>query len=195
MYDADSAPYIHGTSERVARVLIRHNIHFAHKPIRTLWHELCHVKAHDNRKQTIENKAGVVYKLGCNLQWLWCGLQWEVYNIFQCKRRWKNKFSCNSYHHKIQGVLKECIHTFLAYFSWSIKNRDVKLWHNLLCQVFNLCYQNSKAISLIVWKLCAFRQRSISGNFQQSFYHNFYGFIRKILFSCIRINPILDFKN
>ena len=26
-----SAPYIHGTSERVARVLIRHNIHLAHK--------------------------------------------------------------------------------------------------------------------------------------------------------------------
>ena len=57
-----SAPYIHGTSERVARVLIKHNINLAHKPIRTLKNELCHVKD----KRTVENKAGVVYKLGCN---------------------------------------------------------------------------------------------------------------------------------
>ena len=39
-------------------------------------------------------------------------------------------------------------------------------------QVFNLCYQGLKSIYLIVWKLCAFRQRRYYGNFQQFFHHN-----------------------
>ena len=57
---AAGLPYIHGTSEWVAKGFIRYNIHLAHKPILTLKRELCHVKD----KRTRENKAGV-HKFGC----------------------------------------------------------------------------------------------------------------------------------
>ena len=57
-----SAPYIRGTSERVARILRKYDIKLAHKPTRTLKHELTHLKD----KQPAFNKAGVVYKLDCN---------------------------------------------------------------------------------------------------------------------------------
>ena len=42
-----------------------------------------------------------------------------------------------------------------------------------LLQVLKLCYQNLGSIYLIVSKLCAFRQRSNFGNFQQFFLHSF----------------------
>ena len=57
-----SAPYIHGTSERVTRILRKHDIKLAHKPTRTLKHELTHLKD----KQPAFNKAGLAYKLDCN---------------------------------------------------------------------------------------------------------------------------------
>ena len=50
-----------------------------------------------------------------------------------------------------------------AYFSESIKDRNFQTTFIL---VFNLC-------SLIVLKLCGFRQRSNFGTFQQFFHHNF----------------------
>ena len=42
----------------------------------------------------------------------------------------------------------------------------------IFMNVFNLCYQNLKSISLTVSKLWAFWQRSNFGNFQQFFHHN-----------------------
>ena len=46
-------------------------------------------------------------------------------------------------------------------------------FHTIFIQVFNLCYQNLGLISLMVWKLCAFRQCRKFGNLQQFFHHNF----------------------
>ena len=57
-----SAPYIKGTSERVARILKQYNIKLAHKPTRTLKHELCHLKD----KRLTQDAAGVIYRLDCN---------------------------------------------------------------------------------------------------------------------------------
>ena len=56
-----SAPYIHGTSERVAKILRPHGVNLAHKPSRTLKHELCHLKD----KKPVAQKSGVVYGLAC----------------------------------------------------------------------------------------------------------------------------------
>ena len=39
-----SAPYIRGTSERVVRILRKHDRKSAHKPARTLRHELTHLR-------------------------------------------------------------------------------------------------------------------------------------------------------
>ena len=36
----------------------------------------------------------------------------------------------------------------------------------IFIQVFDLCYSNFESISLIVWKLCAFRQCIKIGNFE-----------------------------
>ena len=44
---------------------------------------------------------------------------------------------------------------------------------NASIQVFNLWYQNLGSISLLVWKLYAFRQSRNFGNFQKFFLHNF----------------------
>ena len=40
-------------------------------------------------------------------------------------------------------------------------------------EIFHLFYSKLGSISLIVWKLCAFRQRSNLDNFKQCFHHNF----------------------
>ena len=51
----------------------------------------------------------------------------------------------------------------------------IETWNfdTIFNQVFNLCYQTLESISLIVWTLCGFRQRSNFGNFQHIFHHNF----------------------
>ena len=51
------ALYIEGTFERVARILKQYNIQLAHKPRRTLKHELCHLK----NKWLTQDAAGVIY--------------------------------------------------------------------------------------------------------------------------------------
>ena len=56
------APYIKGSSERVARILKPYNIQLAHKPTNTLRSKLCNVKD----KVDKENISGCVYKIGCN---------------------------------------------------------------------------------------------------------------------------------
>ena len=49
----------------------------------------------------------------------------------------------------------------------SQKQKKIGTWNfDKICnQVFNLCYKNLDSISSIVWKLCAFLQRSNVGNF------------------------------
>ena len=53
---------------------------------------------------------------------------------------------------------------FDGFFSETIK--DKKFFSEIFIQVLNLCYQNMESISLIVWKLLDFRQRSNFGYFQ-----------------------------
>ena len=82
------------------------------------------------------------------------------------------------------------------------------LLHTTYCGInsFSLKFVllNFETISLIVWKLCAFRQRSNCGNFQSFCHHNFWlkwkfkfwCFIGKIwLFRSIRIYLISKSKN
>ena len=56
---------------------------------------------------------------------------------------------------------------------WKVYMIETWKFYTTFIQVFNLCYTNLGSISLIVWKLCTFRQRSSLGNFQQFFHHNF----------------------
>ena len=46
-------------------------------------------------------------------------------------------------------------------------------WKGNFDTIFIQVYTNLGSISLTVWKLCAFRQRSNFRNFQQFFHHNF----------------------
>ena len=65
----------------------------------------------------------------------------------------------------------------MLFFIRSMQNATVlKIgrWNcdTILILVFNLCYQNLGPIFLIVWKLCAFWQRSNFDNSQQFLDHN-----------------------
>ena len=55
-----------------------------------------------------------------------------------------------------------------AYFLESLKDRDVKFWHNLHSSL-QFVLSKLRSISLIVWKPCTFCQFSYFGNFQQFF--------------------------
>ena len=59
-----------------------------------------------------------------------------------------------------------------VYFSKNIKDTDLKFSHNLYSSL-QFVLSNVGLISLIVWKLCAFRQRRNFGNFQQFFRYKF----------------------
>ena len=56
-----SAPYIKGSSERVARLLKPFSIKLAHKPSNTIKSQLCHMK---DKRQILE-KNNVIYEIKC----------------------------------------------------------------------------------------------------------------------------------
>ena len=56
-----SAPYIPGTSERVARIFKQSNIKLCHKPCNTIQSKVCKLK---DRRTTVE-QSNVVYSLKC----------------------------------------------------------------------------------------------------------------------------------
>ena len=60
------------------------------------------------------------------------------------------------------------------YRGFSISKFLESNFDTIFIQVPNSCYQNLGSISLIVWKLCAFWQRSDFSNFQPFFNHNFW---------------------
>ena len=73
-------------------------------------------------------------------------------------------------------------------FLWRLISQKIKklrTWNSdtSFITVFNLCYQNLGAISLIVLKLCTFRQRRNFGNFQQFVHHNLWS---KLKFSILK---------
>ena len=78
---------------------------------------------------------------------------------------------------KNTGKLKcwECMHCFAIYKRKCIKIQKIGTWNfdTIFIQVFNLWYTNLGSISLIVWKLYAFRERTNFGHFQQFSHHNF----------------------
>ena len=80
----------------------------------------------------------------------------------------------NNFRYKLQTGLARPDRNAL----WRLISGKVwKLWTRyfeiIFILIFNFSYQNLESISLIVWKLCAFRQRSNFGNFKQFFHHNF----------------------
>jgi hypothetical protein len=94
-----SAPYIKGTSERVARILKRHKVELCHKPSRTLRGELCALKD----KRNPSDQAGVVYKLSCQ-DCSACyvgetGRSWKERNREHMKDIEKKNVRSNVYHH------------------------------------------------------------------------------------------------
>ena len=71
------------------------------------------------------------------------------------------------------GPFDDLPYCFLTtYFSEAIKYRDMKFWHDIY-KSLQFVLSKFGSISLITWKLCAFRQRSNFGNFQQFLHHNF----------------------
>ena len=63
-------------------------------------------------------------------------------------------------------------------FFWRLISRKVKkmgMWNfdKNFIEVLNLCYQNFGLISVIMWKLYTFQQRSTLGHFQQFIHFNF----------------------
>jgi hypothetical protein len=56
-----SAPYIKGASERIGRILKRHDIQLAHKPSQKIKNQLSHVKD----RRTTGEKSAAVYKIPC----------------------------------------------------------------------------------------------------------------------------------
>ena len=62
---------------------------------------------------------------------------------------------------------------FDSFFSRKVQKLRTWNFDKIFIEVFNLCYQNWGSLSLMVWKLYAFRQRSNFGNCQQFFHHNF----------------------
>ena len=57
-----SAPYIRGTSEKIARVLRQFNVQLCSKATRTIKSQVCKIK---DRRETLD-QANVVYKLECS---------------------------------------------------------------------------------------------------------------------------------
>ena len=60
-----------------------------------------------------------------------------------------------------------------TYFFRKLWNIGTWNFDPIFIQVFNLYYQNLGLTALIVWKLCAFQQRSKFSNFQQFLHYKF----------------------
>ena len=115
------------------------------------------IKIIHNLWAKIEPKCSCIPDSKCNF----------IFNFFLPEKSKENILEDNiSYNNNLNIIIKS------NYFSENVKDRDVKFSH-ILYSSLQIVLSNFRLISLIVEKLCLFRQHSYFCISMQFFHHNF----------------------